>query len=245
MAPEQAMQQILLPRLQPYLQNMQVVSIRRDNQMPQRLHLTPDQTASNPVGATARIRFTQNGQPMEAELCAVESYLQQQIPGVYGTETCTVWMLNAIHLMIAPAGSLDNTIPQMEQMLSTCQINPQWKNAANQKTQQATRSNIAASNRNFQAMQKAHQTVQSAYDASNASWEANQATMDKSAEKFDDYINDQQDWTDPNTGVTKKYSDQYEYMWSNGTDDQHIGTDNPNYNPNIGGDQDYYQLQHK
>lgn len=81
-------------------------------------------------------------------------------------------------------------------------------------------------------------------DYINDSYQYQQDVYDRAAEKWDQYIRDEQDYVNPDTGETVTLSDDYNNAWQSG--DTSIQTDSYGYNPNTdpySGSSDWTQLE--
>ena len=119
------------------------------------------------------------------------------------------------------------------------QTNPQWVQARNYREQQtAIASNAAHQDRmnNIKAIGASgtarHNERMSAMDQNMESWRANQAAGDRSHGQFIDYINDNTNVRDPNSGQTYKVEAGANQYWVN-DQGEYIKSDNSIYNPNM------------
>ena len=118
------------------------------------------------------------------------------------------------------------------------QTNPQWIQARNQREQQtAMASNAAHQDRmnNIKAMGASgtarHTERMAAMDQNMETWQANQASGDRSHGQFIDYVNENTNVSDPNSGKTYKVEAGANQYWIN-NQGEYIKSDNSLYNPN-------------
>lgn len=119
------------------------------------------------------------------------------------------------------------------------QVNPQWLAYVNgQDAQMAAQSNAGHQQRmnDIQAFGDRntanHNSRMAAMDQNMENWRANQTAGDKNQEQFIDYINENTNVTDPNTGQTYKVEAGSKQYWMN-SQGEYIKSDNSLYNPNL------------
>jgi hypothetical protein len=206
-----------------------------------------NQDGSHLTAEAGRLRLSGSmyGKPADMWLVAMQTERTESAPG----GTITYNDLPMLAVLFAPPGQLDANDKLLTTLLSSIQIDPEWRQnmqgyVAN--IYQSINSTNANINRIHQQMQQdnAHALAQQQAirnDAANyrnqamASIAANRsAALDHSSQQFALYMGDQAIYKDPATGQNVRMSSQYGHVWASttGNTSDYILTDSPSYDPN-------------
>ncbi len=207
-------------------------------------HLTLD-------GARVRVQYVRDGQPVEEMITAVVDCVESQMAALYKQPASTRRTCTSRNTVIvrAPQGHLDEFMaqPQFASQGKSMQVNPDWQNRLMKDQQAAFQQAQAANNAQFQqnlknsadtnAQMLANSRAQNAArqastDRAMAADRARQDAIDASAHKMALYANDQQEFTNPNTGQTIQASSQYNHQWVSSDGSTLIQTNDHTFDPN-------------
>lgn len=176
----------------------------------------------------------------------VVRYFVTQYPNIGGMS----WGYT-INSMEAPQGVYQNAKQEVIYALLNLQINPQWVKANNQHyskmAQQSNaghRARMAAIEATGRAIRQNGKAYSDMADSSHESWKRRNAISDRGQANAVDAIWDRRNMTD-GSGNTYKVEGYDNNVWMNGSN-EYIGTNNPNWNPNIDNgtnNQNWEQLQ--
>lgn len=145
-----------------------------------------------------------------------------------------------LNQLSANAGAYEQAKKAYIYALANFKMNPQYIAAHNQREQQKSQASWSAHNQRmrnneaaFQARQKAHvDTYNSMNQMSMDAYNNRNNSSDRIQEQFVDGVWEQQNMIDPYTGENVKVEGYYNQYYMN-NNNQYIGTDNYNYNPNL------------
>ena len=119
------------------------------------------------------------------------------------------------------------------------EINPQWLQAINQKDMQIAQQSNATHQTRMAGIKAIgdrgtanHNARMAAMDQNMESWKVNQNAGERNQERFIDYINENTNVNDANTGQTYKVEAGANQYWMN-DQGEYIKSDNSTYNPNL------------
>lgn len=199
------------------------------------------------------ISMKKNGKPFKGTLAGIYENLHYDYTGLYGAERLIVWGFDMIVGYFAPEATFEAYKEEsINIMKNSVTANPEWSKVTNnfiaqQNNQVLDRMNadhrqrMANNKAIFDAGQRAHQERQQEFEAQNRAWHEGQERQYNGTRDFINANTDQRDYRDPNTGESRKLSNQYDYQWTDGTNT--MGSNDANFDPNkydnIGR---YYQL---
>ncbi len=179
--------------------------------------------------AKVRIEYVLNGQPVEeyviVSTTSVETNytpgLNQPAPTLYECEA-------TVAVIRSPRGQLAAFEKRAWEIFNSPQATPQWIQKQNQvAAYQAQRRN--------EAIVKGGQEALENINAIGGASQRRTAEMEKArhdgAENFKDYLRDERNATNPNTGATSKVSSKHNYTWVN-ENGRKYQTDSASDNPN-------------
>lgn len=145
-------------------------------------------------------------------------------------------------------------VSQIEKAIKNIDHNPQWAShyrsvlnqmaqqnrQAQQQSFQAHQQRMRNNQRSFEATQQAYRDANDAVSSSiNSSYQTRSQSQDAGHNAFIDNIRDEQNVYDPNSGNSYKVESGYNNYYFN-NNDEYIGTNDNNWDPNVGYDTDYW-----
>jgi hypothetical protein len=196
------------------------------------------------TGGKIRIEYQENGKLMEEEIYAAVSQFITYLPASNFTSSYFInyWYIDYIFSFKAGKGKLDAQSKTFQTMIYSLKVNPQWfAKVTNVKELmvQMIMEGIHAIGRIGNIIAKAGSEMRA--DQQRA-WEQRQQAQDRIAQNFSDYIRGVERYHDPFSGKQVELPNDYGYAWANNLG-EYIVTDSPSYNPNIGSNLHWEQLQ--
>lgn len=236
---------VIFPAFRRHVRNVQVIERSRVPELERlaRGELTPGVNASA-EGGKLRLAYLENGKPMEEELYAVVSQFVTFIPGSYltGRYFINYWYIDYIFSFKAQKGKLDSNSKIFQTMIFSFKINPQWfakvVNTKEQMVQRISRG-IKATGRIGEMIARAGSDMRADQQSD---WERRQRVNERIVRNFSDNIRGVQRYNDPYTGKEVELPSEYGYAWANNLG-EYITTDSPGYNPNIGSNLHWQQIE--
>lgn len=237
----EAMQRYVLARYRGNVQGLQLVGIRRVDDLPQALGQAP----AKGTGVCMRVRYQQNGDTVDEEFYGFMSdVLTIPYHGPQGTTYEYHRMLSLIHSMGAKNGKLDSMRPTLGRIATSYQVDKVWQqqyqivikqlNEQFQRNLAAGYAQIEAAGRLSRQLSAQSDAMIQAMDQQRA--ESNQASAHtddrayEAAENFDQYIRGTEKVEDSFGQVTEQPS-QYNYHWADGYGN-FVHTNDADFDPN-------------
>lgn len=254
----QAMQRIVMGTIQQMHGNIQVTNSQPIENLEQQFWPGQGNPQMPTSGHMIAYTYQKGGTTYQAELYSVRYIMQQQIQGMSGMNSYTLWGLGRVIEISAPANEFAAKKGEMINIVKSIKKNPQWAQLVKQIDAQKareidsrSRSSYAAHQQRmannqaaFDATQRAHRETQQAYDHANQSWMNNQRMSDQGQQNYVNSIHGTEVYTDPNNGDQYNLDNPYKYNWTNGNGEV-ISTDDAFYNPERYNSGTYYQLDPK
>jgi hypothetical protein len=194
-------------------------------------------------GGKIRITYTENGQPMEEEIYGALSQFVVNYPGNSFSAAYYInnWYIDYLFSFRAPEGQLDSDAKIFETMLYSMQVNPKWYAKIANVKEELAKMNMDQIKAVGKMGQMIAQAASEMRDDQMRSWEYRQQSQDKISENFSDYIRGVDSYTD-SYGQTVKLPSGYDNAWTNSSG-EYIVSDSPSYNPNVGSNLNWQQLE--
>ncbi len=243
----QALHRVVLPRFRSDAGNLRVISEQEVPELAQIIKKTQQPQAGLRADANAgkvRVEYTMNGKPMEEEIyAAVESYtypIQSWSGVVYNTN----WTVDYIFSFKAEKGKLDEAAKIFQTIIYSFRVNPNWYNKYTQLVNYLIQRQIQQIHSIGELSRMLAQTSDQIREDNMRQYYEREAIHDKISENFSDYIRGVDRYYDPNVGHQVELPTGYDNAWSNPLG-EYIISDDPNYNPNIGSNLHWEQLERK
>lgn len=227
-----AFQKFVLPRYRGTVQNLQVVRLEPQPDLPRLLRsdapVTPGGSAE---GGRARIRYTWQGQSLEEEIYGVVEVFRTTLAGMFGASEFVTWFIDYLFLFRAAAGRLDATADLFTVMIQSFQLNPQWYAAFKTIAQQLIRQQIQRIHDVGEFGRALAQAGEQARAQNLSDWYARQDVYDRLAVDRSRAIRDVDGFYDPHRQEVVELPAGYGHAWANDLG-EYIVTADPNFNPN-------------
>lgn len=198
---------------------------------------------SSAEGGKIRIQYQERGRPMEEEMYAAVSQFVTELPGSFFTRSYFInyWYIDYVFSFRSEKGRLDSQSKVFQTMVYSLKVNPRWfAKVANVKeimVQNIIRG-IRAVGRIGEMVARAGREMR---EDQMRSWEQRQQAQDRIAQNFSDYIRGVERFHDPFAGKEVELPSGYGRAWANNLG-EYIVTDSPSYNPNIGSNLHWEEL---
>lgn len=198
------------------------------------------QGRGNFSGGKIRVEYQQQAKPVEMDIYTVMGMWTTPIGGV----PMTFWAADSIRYSRAEKGKVEEQYRLFQAIVYSEKLNIQWLNYYVQIRELMTRSQMEASNRAVQLSQYLAHVNSQISDTIRHSYEQRQVAMDRVAARFDQYIRGVEEYRNPFEGRPVELPSGYRNVWANALG-EYILSDNPNFNPNTGSNQQWQALQRK
>lgn len=243
---EKALREIVLPRFRGNVSNLKVVSQKSLPELAKALGAGKSQPGVKTFGNAAKIRieYVQNGVPIEEEIVAVVEGFSFPIQTMQGMVTNTNWFVDHIFACKAPKGRLDADAPLYQAMLMSFRVNPQWYNKYTQVVDQLIRAQVRQIQSVGELSRIISRTNNEISDSMMKSYQEREKVYDRISENVSENIRGTEHYQNPFEDRTVELPSRYEHVWTN-ANGEYVFTDNPNYNPNVGSNTRWEELQKK
>ena len=191
-----------------------------------------------------RIEYGENGRPMEEEIYAAVSQFVTDLPGSALSPGYFInyWYIDYVFSFRAGKNRLDSQATVFQTMLYSMKVNPQWfakvANVREMMAQNAIRG-IQATGRIGDTVARAGSNLR---EDQMRDWERRQQANDRVIQNFTDNIRGVDRFNDPFAGKEVELPSGYGRAFANNLG-EYIVTDSPSYNPNIGSNLHWEELQ--
>jgi len=244
--PEEALTRIVLPRFRSHVSGLRVISTRKLPELARALGAGKQQQGVKTFGNAAKVRveYVRDGISMEEEIFAVVEGFSYPIQTMQGTVTNTNWFVDYIFSFKAPKGKLDPESSLFKTMVTSFRVNPKWFNTYNQVVNHLIQAQIRQIHSIGELSRIISRTNSEISDSMMKSYQERQEVYDRIGENFSEYVRGTEHYNNPIEGRTEELPSGYNHVWTN-ANGEYIFTDNPNYNPNVGANVRWEELQKK
>ena len=198
---------------------------------------------SSAQGGKMRIRYRENGRPMEEEFFAAVSQFVINMPGSghSGGYFINYWYVDYAFSCRDEQGRLDSHAGIFKTMIFSMKVNPQWfAKVANVKEMLARKNmqQIKAIGRIGSMVAQAGSRMR---EDQQRDWERRQQVQDRIARNFSDHIRGVDRYYDPQAGKEVELPAGHGHAWSNNRG-EYIVTESPSFNPNVGSNLNWQPL---
>ncbi len=243
--PLTALTQIVLPRFRRNVSGLRVVSQKNLPELARALAAAPQpgvQTFAQ--GAKIRVEYGSGGIAIEEEIFAVVEGFSFAFQTMQGMVTNTNWFVDYIFSFKAEKGHLDSKASLFKAMAQSFRVNPQWFNKYNQTVNYLIQAQIKQIHSIGELSRIISRTSNEISDTMMKSYEEGQRVHDRISENFSEYIRGTEHYINPLDGREVELPGNYNHVWAN-AGGEYILTDNPNYNPNVGSNINWQEIQRK
>jgi hypothetical protein len=245
-SPEQALRRIIVPRFRGNVSGLRVVSSRDLPALAKKLGVGKRQPGVETFGDAAKIHieYVQNGVPMEEEIFAAVEGFSFPIQSMQGPVKNTNWFVDYIFSFRAPKGKLEANSALFKTMVMSFKVNPRWFNKYNQVVEYLIKAQIKQIQSVGELSRIISRTSDKMSSASVKQYEKGQDVYDGVSETFSEYTRNTEHYHNPFEDKEVELPSDYSHVWTN-TSGEYVFTDSPSYNPNIGSNKNWEELQAK
>jgi hypothetical protein len=240
--PLQALREIVIPRFR-NVQGLKVVSEQDISNL-----ISPSGSGGGSSLQTTteagkiRIEYVENGKTMEDEIyCVVES-TSFPVQTAFGMKTNILWGVNYIASFRAEKGKLDAGAKLFQTISKSVTLNLQWFNKYVQVIEYLIKMNIQKIISVGQLGSIIAQTGSEIRQENLDLYNQREAMNDRVSNQFSQYMRDVEPYYDPVSRQNVELPTGYDNAWVDNSG-QYVLSDNPNFNPNIGGNQNFQRLE--
>jgi hypothetical protein len=240
--PVQALREIVIPRFR-NVQGLKVVSEQDISNL-----ISP----SGPGGGGSlkttteagkiRIEYTENGKTMEDEIYCVVEATYFPIQSMSGTTNNILWGVNYIASFRAEKGKLDAGAKLFQTISKSVTLNLEWFNKYVQVVEYLIKMNIQKIISVGQLGSIIAQTGSEIRQENLDLYNQREAMNDRVSNQFSQYMRDVEPYYDPVAQKNIELPTGYDNAWVDNSG-QYVLSDNPNFNPNVGGNQSFQRLE--
>jgi len=247
MGAQQMLREIVLPRYRGKMAGLQIV---REEPLPQLAQQVGAGAQSTPGavtsadGARVRVRYSVGAQTAEEEIYGVVEVTQVSMPAMFGSVEHIYWMADYLFSFRALQGALDGMAELFWTMTRSFQLNPQWYGRYMQVSQYLIQNQIQQIQHVGQLSRIISQTSSQISDSMMESWQQRQAAMDRISDNFSQAIRGVDEYYNPFDERGVELPGGHGYAWCNALG-EYILSDDPNFNPNIGSNLNWQQMQRR
>lgn len=236
---------ILLPRFRADVMDLRVAEVKPLPDLVRQLKggepSAPGGAASS-EGGKARIQYRKGNRLMEEEIFAVMEAHAFSIPSMMGQIININWMADYLFSFKAEKGNLDAHAKTFQTMVNSFRLNPQWFNKYSQLTEYLIRAQIQQIQNIGQISRIISQTSNEISDMIMSSYQQRQAVYDRLSTNFSRAIRGVDAYIEPANRSAVELPSGYTRAWTNNLG-EYILSDNPNFNPNIGSQQNWQSME--
>lgn len=234
----EALQKIVLPRFRSGVRDLRIVSERRLPELAGSLGAGQAQpgVSASADGASIRIEYRSGNVLREEEIYAVVESFSFPLQSMFGTQTNTMWTVDYLFSFKSDKGRLEEKTKLFQTIVSSFKLNPQWFNKYNQVVEHLIQQQIQQIRSIGELSRIISRTHNEISDMMMETYNNRQQVYDRLSENFSQYIRGVDEYYDPVQQKRVELPSGYTEGWVNGLG-EYILSDNPNYNPNVGSNQ--------
>lgn len=234
---QQVLREIVVPRYRGEMQGLEIVHEESLPELSRKLRaINPaaPQGATTADGARIRLRYQQDGQTIEEGIFGVVEVTRSATPVLMGAMENIFWVADCLFSFRALAERLDGLSDLFQTMLHSFRLNPQWHNCYMQVTWYLVQNQIQQIHHIGQLSRIISQTSDQISDMVMDSYYGRQQTLDRLSTSFSQAIRGVDEYYDPINERAIEPPGGYRHAWTNSLE-EYILTDDPNFDPNVGG----------
>jgi DNA-directed RNA polymerase subunit RPC12/RpoP len=240
-----AFRSFVLPR---YRSAPKDVRILKEEVLPDLPRMARSEAAISPIGRAeggrVRVTYTWSGWQLEEEIYGVVEAFRVPVQTLFSSMEVTTWFIDYLFSFRSAAGKLDSLADLFGVMIRSLKTNPEWYAAFKSVAQYLAQAQIQRIHNIGQIGQIYAQTGSQIRSQNLNDYYARQATYDRLATDWSRAIRDVDAFYDPNRGETVELPAGYGHAWANNLG-EYIVTDSADYNPNIGSNLNWSEMEPK
>ena len=200
--------------------------------------------SSKATGAKIRFTYTKDGIDMEEEIYAVAEKMTFPVRSMNGTFFNTIWFVDYIFSFKAEKGKLEVQTKIFQTITSSFRLNPKWYAKYSNVIEYLAQQQITKIKSIGELSRMLSQASDQMRSEQLAQFESRGKVYDKVSEKFSDNTLGIDRYYDPYEERQVELPSGYNHAWCN-NNGEYIVSDNPNYNPNVGSNMNWQELEKK
>ncbi len=240
--PLNALREVVIPRFRPDVQAMKITREEEitDIDLPADASSSPLQTSTK--AGKIRIEYNKDGIVYEDEIyCTVEA-TYYPLQSTFGSYTNILWGINNIASFRAEKGKLDASARIFQTISNSVTLNINWFNTYIQVVEYLIKMEIQHIQSIGQLGSIIAQTGSEIRQENLDLYYQRESMNDSISTQYSEYVRGVDSYYNPIEAKNVEIPTGYDNVWVNNLG-EYILTDNPNYNPNIGGNQNYQKLE--
>jgi hypothetical protein len=243
MDPLNALKQVVIPRFRGKVQSMKIIKEEEISSVV----LPPGSSTQSPLQTSTkagkiRIEYTENGKAYEDEIyCTVEA-TYYPLQSMFGSYTNIIWSVNYIGSFRAEKSKLDASARLFQTISNSVTLNIKWFNTYVQVVEYLIKMQIQQIQSIGQLGSIIAQTGSEIRQENLDLYYQREAMNDRISTQFSEYVRGVDSYYNPLEEKNVELPTGYDNVWVNGNG-EYVLSDNPNYNPNIGNNQNFQKLE--
>ena len=242
-----ALKQIIIPDERRGYQNLKIISQSDLPELVEALGAGKQAKgfgSSKATGAKMRFSYTKNGTEMEEEIYAVVEKMTFPVKSATGLFFNTIWFVDYIFSFKGEKGKLENQTKNFQTITSSFRLNPRWYAKYSNVIEYLAQQQITQIRSVGEFSRMLSQMSDQMRSEQLQQFESRSNVYDKVSEKFSDNTLGIDRYYDPFEERQVELPSGFNHAWCN-NNGEYVVTDNPNYNPNVGSNSDWKELQKK
>lgn len=240
-----AFHKLVLPRYRAAPKDLRIL---KQEPLPDLPRMARSEAALSPFGhaegGRVRVAYTWGGWQLEEEIYGVVEVFRVPVQTLFSTMEVTTWFIDYLFSFRAAAGKLDSMADLFGVMIRSLKTNPEWYAAFKSIAQYLAQAQIQRIHHIGQIGQIYAQTGSQIRAQNLNDFYARQATYDRLATDWSRTIRDVDAFYDPNRGETVELPAGYGHAWANQLG-EYIVTESADFNPNLGSNQNWTEMDPK
>jgi hypothetical protein len=241
--PVDALRNVVIPRFRANVQGLKIVKEEEISNvvLPSGMSSQSPLQTSTKAGKI-RIEYTENGKVYEDEIYCIVEATYYPLQSMFSTYTNIMWGVNYIGSFRAEKGKLDGNAEIFQTISNSVTLNIKWFNTYIQVIEYLIKMQIQQINSIGQLGSIIAQTGSEIRQENLELYYQREAMNDRVSTQFSEYVRGVDSYYDPLEEKTVELPTGYDNVWVNNLG-EYVLSDNPNYNPNIGGNQNFQRLE--
>jgi hypothetical protein len=229
---QEAMQGLVLPRYRSAVQNLQVLNLEPQPDLPRLAKSEAAVSGGWAEGGKVRIRYTWQNAPFDEDIYGVVEVFRAPIGGMFGPAEINIWFVDFLFSFRTAAGRLESSAGLFSLMIGSFQLNPHWYAAYKSIIQMLAQRQIQRIHHIGQIGQMLAQTGREMREQNLNDWYARQQIYDRLATDHSRAIRGVDGFLDPHRQEVVELPSGYGHARANNLG-EYILTEDPNFNPNL------------
>lgn len=230
---QEALRGIVLPRYRSRVQNLQIVSVELQPDLPRLVRSEAAVSGGSAEGGKVRLRYTAQGRQIEEEIYGLVEVFRSPAASLFGAAETITWFIDSLVAFRAAAGLLDATADLYKVMSGSFRLNPHWYAAFKSIAVYLCQLQIQRIRHIGQIGEIYARTGREIREQNLNDWYARQAVYDRLNTDWSRAIRGVDGFYDPHRQEVVDLPAGYGHAWANNLG-EYIVTESADFNPNVG-----------